>query len=240
MNKVLWNRVFFWTKEKDWIQSLKQNLTTFTWNKLFYFLRSNKSKIWDCFRSKAWIIFARFVFVDFVSSFFSSCRSTDLNLRCFSSFSQRIINHLLTRSFTLFFITSVVFFFLLYMFFCVSKYFNCFFIISRAFFFWFLISDCLFWDLRPLHVHFFQVSLKVLQEVAHFQRALNPLGQYLDLSCLFFICTVRIVKWSLRLNAVTCKFFTVVQVIGYILPYDSPPPLLLLLLLDLLSPIVSS
>ena len=178
-----------------------------------------------------------------MSSFFSSCRSTDLNLRCFSSFSQRIINHLLTTSFTLFFITSVVFFFLLYMFFCVSKYFNCFFIISRAFFFWFLISDCLFWDLRPLHVHFFQVSLKVLQEVAHFQRALNPLGQYLDLSCLFFICTVRIVKWSLRLNAVTCKFFTVVQVIGYILPYDSPPPLLLLLLLlllDLLSPIVSS
>ena len=56
VEQVLWNRVFFWTKEKDWIQSLKQNLTTFTWNKLFYFLRSNKSKIWDCFRSKAWII----------------------------------------------------------------------------------------------------------------------------------------------------------------------------------------
>ena len=128
----------------------------------------------------------------------------------------------------------------LYVFLCFQI-FQLLFYLSRAFFFWFLISDCLFWDLRPLHVHFFQVSLKVLQEVAHFQRALNPLGQYLDLSCLFFICTVRIVKWSLRLNAVTCKFFTVVQVIGYILPYDSPPPLLLLLLLlDLLSPIVSS
>ena len=53
----LMKQSFLVKKRKDQIQSLKQNLTYFTWNEPLYCLgaKKKKNKIWACYCCKAWI-----------------------------------------------------------------------------------------------------------------------------------------------------------------------------------------
>ena len=125
LNKILWSRVFLWTKEKDKIQSLKQKLTQFTWNKLLYCICSDKEKIWACCCSKSWISWSfwasicYFIYVLVVSwagfAVFSDRPFIIFFLLVFWSkitilfkFFSKKTNHLWTTLSTLFFLSSVL------------------------------------------------------------------------------------------------------------------------------------
>ena len=69
-----------WTKEKDEIQSLKQNLTQFTWNKLLYCLCISKARIWAWCCYKAWIAWLCWACI------FWFCIMSWLGMLSFSSF----------------------------------------------------------------------------------------------------------------------------------------------------------
>ena len=158
-------------KRKILKQSLKQNLTQFTWNKLFYSVCSSKTNIWACCYSKAWIAwlcwacicwFCIMCWLCYLSqtcfSFFPSCKSSDLNSRSFSSFLEEN-QPLRTATSTLFFIISVTF--ILYLTFsCFSKFFKFFFSQFIEFsIFCFLCQTAFFEYLLPLYVAFLQISL---------------------------------------------------------------------------------
>ena len=83
------------------LQSLKQNLTQFTWNTLLYCLCNNKAKIWACCCCKAWIAWLCWAWICWFCimswlcchsraslSLFCSCKSSNLNSRSCSSFSR--------------------------------------------------------------------------------------------------------------------------------------------------------
>ena len=229
LNKILWSRVFLCTKEKDNIQSLKQKLTQFTWNKLLYCLCSDKEKIWACCCSKTWIswrfwasiccfiyalvvswagyaVFSDLPFIILFSLVFWS-KITIL----FKFFSKKT-NHLWTTLSTLFFFIISVTFILSVNFF-VSP--NC--SITFVSICWAFFKQSFFEYLLPFYVHFLEISL---QEVAHFQRDLHPLDLYLlFLSCFWLLLFHEGSKMISKVSPRYCKFFEVVQVIGYILPY---------------------
>ena len=214
------------------MQSLKQNLTQFTWSKLLYCICSNKAKIWACYCCKVgcptllslqllilynelvMLLFPGFSFiVFFLQSFWSK----------FMIFFKIFLKKpLLNYAFCFVFIPGVTFIFLL-TFSCLSKSFRCFFLISWAFFFSFSISTVFFDYLLWFYVYFLQISLLQLQEVAYFQRALHLLGPYLWLFVLLWLAStfMTLVKWSLRLRVVPANSSEFFEVIGYILPYDS-------------------
>ena len=63
----LYERVFLWTKGKDSIQYLTQNLTQFTWNTLLYCLCKSKARSKPAVIARlGFIDFAELGFVDFV------------------------------------------------------------------------------------------------------------------------------------------------------------------------------
>ena len=194
LNKILWNRNRGSCERKR--KSLKQKLTKLTWNKLCYCLRSNKGKIWAYYCIKAWIVWLCWacICLFFVMSglccfsraslsFFFPWKSSDLNSRPCSSFSRRKPTasdlHLLLCFLSPVPLSSFPLRFL------VSPNLS----VAWAFFFSFSISSCLFWVstyvLRSLSSNLPVGSL----EVAHFQRALNPLGQNFWLFVLFLACT---------------------------------------------------
>ena len=216
LNKILWSRVFLWTKEKDKIQSLKQKLTQFTWNKLLYCICSDKENIWACYCSKTWIFWSfwasicYFIYALVVSwaayAVFSDRPFIIFFLLVFWSkitilfkFFSKKNNHLWTTLSTLFFfIISVTF--ILPVNFVVSP--NC--SITFVSICWAFFKQSFFEYLLPFYVHFLQISV---QEVVYFQRDLHLLDRTFC-SCLVFdlYFFMRVVKWSLRLRPVTANF----------------------------------
>ena len=149
------------------MQYLKQNLKQFTWNKLLYCLCSNKAKIWSCCFTKAWMSWLCWVCIYWFCiqnwlcylsrtslSFFSSCKSSYLNLWSCSSFSRKnpvtfeldlllsLLSSVSLSSCPLRFLVPLNLSFV-------------FFLISWAFFLSFSIPGCLFW-----------VSASVLQSLS--------------------------------------------------------------------------
>ena len=218
-----------WTKEKDKIQSLKQKLTQFTWNKLLYCICSDKENIWACYCSKTWIFWSFwasiccFIYALVVSwaayAVFSDRPSIIFFLLVFWSkitilfkFFSKKNNHLWTTLSTLFFfIISVSF--ILPVNFVVSP--NC--SITFLFICWAFFKQSFFEYLLPFYVHFLQISV---QEVVYFQRDLHPLDPYLlFLSCFWLVLFHEGSKMISNASPRYCKFFEVVQVISCILPY---------------------
>ena len=162
-------RVFLWTKEKNSIQSLKQNLTQFTWNTLLYCLCNNKTKIWACYCCKAWIAWLWWAWICWFCimswlcchsraslSLFCSCKSSDLNSRSCSSFSRRkpITSQIKIQ---LCFYPQCHFYLAPYVFMSLQIFPLLFLLISWAFFFRFRYDTVFFEYLLRFYVHFLQL-----------------------------------------------------------------------------------
>ena len=217
-----YERVFLWTKEKDSILSLKQNLSQFIWNTLLYCLYSNiynKAKIWACWLLQG-LDCLTFLSLDLLILYnelvmlsFQSFPFIVLFLQVFWSkftilfkLSSKKINHFWTKVSTLFL--------------CPVSLSSCSLRshvsenLSIAFFFLFLeLSFFLFWYqtgffecLFRLYVHFLQISLG-FQEVATSDFP----------SCFWLVPFHEGNKMLSKASRRSCKFFAVVYVIGYIL-----------------------
>ena len=199
------------------MQSLKQNLTQFTWNTLLYCLCNNKAKIWACCCCKAWIAWLCWAWICWFCimswlcchsraslSLFCSCKSSDLNSRSCSSFFRR-------KPTTSYVNLQLCFYSQCHLsltFSCFSKSFHCFFFLFLEFcFFRFRYQTVFFEYLLRFYVHFLQISLLGLQEVVTF-----------DFSPVFDLYLfMKVVKWSLRPRTVTANSSQMFN-IGYI-PY---------------------
>ena len=192
------------------MQSLKQNLTQFTWNKLLYCLWSNKAKIWACCCSKAWITWLYWACISWfcILSWLCCLSRSSLSfffLQVFWSkfailfkFFSKKTNHFWITLSTLLFYHQCHFHLASYVF--LSQQISPFLFFS---FFDLFFPDCTFW-----------VSASVLRSLSSnptirssrscsFLESSSPLGWYLWLLVLYFY--IRVVKWSPRRHTITAN-----------------------------------
>ena len=205
-------KVFLSTKEKDSMQSLKQNLTQFTWNTLLYCLCNNKAKIWACCCCKAWIAWLCWAWICWFCimswlcchsraslSLFCSCKSSDLSLRSLFKFFSKKTNHFLTKPSTL--ISSPVSLSLAsYVFISLEIFPFIFFLFLELSYFRFRYHAVFFKYLLQFYVYFLQFSLLGLQEVATFDFS----------SCFWLVPVHEGSKMISETSRRYCKFFAVV------------------------------